>query len=231
MTNIYSYVLSHDNGSAPNPFWGLCTLTICKPVIRRKAQKNDWVIGTGSKNSLLKNGKRSDFSNRLVYAMKISKVLSLPDYDEFCQKNLKKKTPQWSANDWRLRLGDCIYDFSQENKPGMRKGVHNELNRQKDLSGLNALLSNHFYYFGEQPVMIPPKLREIIKVSQGHKIIQQPKLVEQFEQWIRGFALNKLYANPQLSFRFIGLSIDKQIIACSSKHFKDDIEEDEIIVC
>jgi hypothetical protein len=67
MTKIYSYVLRIDDGAATNPFWGLCTLTICKPAIRRNAQIGDWVIGTGSKNTKLKDGKIYDFSGSIVY--------------------------------------------------------------------------------------------------------------------------------------------------------------------
>ena len=48
MGQIYSYVLRYDDGVAPNPYGGVCTLAICKPVIRKKAQVGDWVIGTGS---------------------------------------------------------------------------------------------------------------------------------------------------------------------------------------
>ena len=50
METIYSYVLRTDDGAAPNPLWGTCTLTICKPVIRRTAKVGDWVIGVGSAN-------------------------------------------------------------------------------------------------------------------------------------------------------------------------------------
>lgn len=49
MGNIYSYVLSYDAGSAPNPFGGLCSLTICTPNIKKRAQVGDWIIGLGSK--------------------------------------------------------------------------------------------------------------------------------------------------------------------------------------
>lgn len=45
MTKIYSYVLRIDNGAAPNAFGQFCTLTICKPAIRRNAEIGDWVIG------------------------------------------------------------------------------------------------------------------------------------------------------------------------------------------
>ncbi|WP_442940102.1 hypothetical protein [Nostoc sp.] len=34
---LFSYCLTCDSGAAPNPFWELCTLAICKPRIRRVA--------------------------------------------------------------------------------------------------------------------------------------------------------------------------------------------------
>jgi len=64
-------------------FGRLCTLTICKPAIRRNAQIGDWVIRTGSKNIKLKDGKIYDFSDSIVYAMKITDRKTLNEYDEF----------------------------------------------------------------------------------------------------------------------------------------------------
>lgn len=36
---LFSYCIPYDDGAAPNPFWGLCTLAICKPRIRRAAKE------------------------------------------------------------------------------------------------------------------------------------------------------------------------------------------------
>jgi hypothetical protein len=47
-TTLFTYCIPYDDGAAPNPFWGLCTLAICKPSIRRVAKEGDWVVGTGS---------------------------------------------------------------------------------------------------------------------------------------------------------------------------------------
>ena len=44
---LFSYVVAHDTGFSPNPFFGYCTLACCKPVIRRSAQAGDWVVGLG----------------------------------------------------------------------------------------------------------------------------------------------------------------------------------------
>jgi len=202
MTSLYSYVLKNDNGSAPNPFWGVCTLTICKPGIRRTARIGDWVIGTGSKNSKLRDGIIYDLSDSIVYAMKVTDRKSLEDYDQHCLSNFQDKLPNWRTTDWRVRLGDCIYDYSKGAEPSIRKSVHKEQNRIRDLSGHNALLSNHFYYFGEEPRPIPASLKSIIKKSQGHLKIEDPKLINKFEQWIGKFKRNKIYADPQRKYIF-----------------------------
>lgn len=47
---LFSYCIPVDDGAAPNPFWGVCTLTICKSKIRRVAEIGDWVVGVGSVN-------------------------------------------------------------------------------------------------------------------------------------------------------------------------------------
>jgi putative DNA base modification enzyme with NMAD domain len=190
MNRIYSYVLRYDDGAAPNPFWGKCTLTICKPAIRRTAQIGDWVIGTGSKNSKLNDGKRYDLSDSIVYAMKISQVLTMEEYDIFCEEELNEKVPDWNNKDWRRRMGDCIYDYSESNKPKIRKGVHNEGSRIRDLSGKNSLISNHFYYFGEEARPIPEGLKKLIKKNQGHLKIENIELIKAFEEWVEGFEKN-----------------------------------------
>lgn len=231
MERIYSYVLRYDEGAAPNPFWGVCTLTICKPAIRRTAKVGDWVIGTGSKKSKINNGNTYDFTGKIVYAMKVTKILSLKDYDEFCREELPNKIPNWNAKDWKKRIGDCIYDYSIGDKPTIRKSVHNELNRERDLSGLNSLLSTHFYYFGEKPQPLPNNLNRLIKKSQGHLKIEVPELIENFEHWISQFEKNRIYANPQLKHEFDkGLS-EEQISKCSTRHKKDDSDEKEKIIC
>ena len=158
MAKIYTYVLKIDDGAAPNPFGGICTLTICKPIIRRKSSVGDWVIGTGSKTVKLSDGKIHDFSKCLVYAMKISEKMYLKKYDEWCKENLPIKIPQFDSKNIIEQRGDCIYDFSEGVPPKVRQSVHTEKNRPKDVSGKYSLLSKHFYYFGEKPVVMPNDL-------------------------------------------------------------------------
>jgi Nucleotide modification associated domain 2 len=231
MTKIYSYVLRFDEGAAPNPFWGTCTLTICKPAIRRNAQIGDWVVGTGSKKAKCNDGNIYDLSDSVIYAMKIKDIKTLQDYDKYCNTSLKEKIPNWRASDWRLRMGDCIYDYSKRLNPLIRKSVHNEENRKRDLSGLNALLSNEFYYFGEEARPLPENLKQIIKRNQGHRKIENAVLIRLFEEWIKQFEKNKPYADPQMRSIFDRQLTDEVISTCGKQHFDEDEDETEETFC
>ncbi len=231
MTKIYSYVLRYDDGAAPNPFWGICTLTICKPAIRRNAQIGDWIVGTGSKNAKCNDGNIYDLSDSLVYAMKISDIKTLEDYDIFCKNSLPNKIPNWRTADWRLRMGDCIYDYSNGLNPRLRKSVHKENERKKDLSGINSLLSDHFYYFGEEARLIPFELKGIIKENQNHKKIEDESIIKDFENWIKQFEKNKIYADPQMRSLFDRKTNDKVVMACSKQHLEEDKIETEETIC
>jgi hypothetical protein len=215
---LYSYCVKNDAGAAPNPFWGLCTLTICKPIIRRSAQVGDWVVGLGSANSPV-----GDVSDRMVYAMKVTKKLTMKEYDQFCQGEYENKKPDWRGHDYRLRVGDCIYDFSQGHPPKLRLSVHDESNRKKDLGGQYALLSTYFYYFGNKPVELPDHLQPIIKHGQGHKSDANDPYVEQFVAWIEAkFKPNKLYGEPQLKSELVWAGdIEEVRLRCA----KNDLEE------
>ena|SRR2546421_4661207 len=142
MHTIFSYVIKYDTGAAPNPFWGICTLTICKPQVRRRADINDWILGFGSRSVKTRIGK-IDYSSKLVYAMKVTDKQSLAAYDSYCQSRFPAKIPRFGRGDWRLKVGDCIYDFTTGNTI-QRRSVHGKDEMARDLSGKNSLLSNWF---------------------------------------------------------------------------------------
>jgi len=230
MKTIYSYVLRTDDGAAPNPLWGICTLTICKPVIRRTAKIGDWVIGVGSANAEVSKRKFEPYSNKLVYAMKITDIKSLAEYDAFCCAHIPNKIPQWDKGDWKFRVGDSIYDFSNGNSPKLRKGVHNEDCKETDLRGCNALLSDCFFYFGKDAKEIPSHLSQIIKKNRGHKKITNIQIITDFEVWINQFEQNKIYADPIGAWFYKGEVSDEDVARCSKKCANDDKINDEEII-
>ena len=192
MRSLYSYVVRYDDGAAPNPFGGVCSLVICKPVIRRGASEGDWVIGTGSAGSPL-----GDMRGRIVYAMRVTGTMPMWMYDGYARAHLPVKVPDWRSADPARMVGDSVYDFSHT-PPLLRRGVHSEADRERDLSGINALLSEHFFYFGDQPRHLPDHLLGIVKAGQGHRRIQDEDVIRAFEAWLAASGLepNRLYGKP-----------------------------------
>jgi hypothetical protein len=80
---LFSYVVHHDTGLAPNPENKVCTLVYCKfrkskikmPNVIGLAEKGDWIIGTGGKNT-----KISSDHGTIIYTMRVDEKLSFAEY-------------------------------------------------------------------------------------------------------------------------------------------------------
>lgn len=200
---LYSYIIAKDYGLAPNPFWGKMTLAVCKPGIRKHATEGDWIIGTGVKNLSRANKAYVDFGGKLVFAMKVSDVVSMKEYDRICTASttdLKNKIPTQDS-DWRRMVGDCIYKYPLNGEiPMMRPGLHCSDDIERDLSGENVLMSDHFYYFGENAIQIDCRFKELLKHKQGHLKFENENLTNDFVVWLTGFGYerNSINGYPQL---------------------------------
>lgn len=215
---LYSYALRYDDGAAPNPFWGICTLAIRKPSIRLAAEVDDWIVGLGAVDSPL-----GDIADSVVYAMKVTSKLTLEEYDQFCKTFLPRKMPDWRNRDHRMRMGDCVYHYVAGRYPKMRTSIHTEENLQKDLSGKYALLSKQFYYFGDRPVKLGEGLHSLMETAQGHGFRSDQGSVDLFVNWIEGldYRPNKVLGEPQRKAEYLR---EKELQApCSAR----DLEEDE----
>lgn len=191
-------------------------MAICKPVIRRTAEEGDWIVATGSKEY--------GFENQMIYAMEVTKRMTFAEYDSYCKSFLPNKIPVWKTLDVKLRVGDCIYDYSK-GEPILRLGVHDVENTKTDLGGINVLMSDHFYYFGSNPIQLPNSLLQIVKQGQGHKSKYNDPYIKTFLEWIMTFNeyKNKLNAMPYGLMDFVN---EDYLSKCSKQHKLDD-EADE----
>ena len=213
-TKLYSYVLKHDSGFAPNVSHGYCTLATCKPKIRMNANVGDWIIGTGS---LSKN----DNEERLLYAMKVDEVLTYDEYFE--REEFEYKKPK--DNDLHDSQGDNIYytgkplggeqiansDAYRATTPGGERIYYRVSNPFVQLDNPNhppsriendtpdepdrqaVLVSQQFWYFGNKEVHLPDddELRDaLIKGYQnpngkiGQKKTTDEAKIKQFVSWL-----------------------------------------------
>lgn len=164
-TRLFSYIIPYDCGKAPNPWWEVCTLALCKPIIRKTANVGDWVVALSTKST----------GNKLVYAMQISEKMPLTEYYQDPRFAIKK--PDFKTNDIRIWMGDNIYEKSQEritqhvsahNLIGRTKDILNE-KKERDLNGQNVLIADLFFYYGGNAQAIPKDLDFLI-LRRGHKV-------------------------------------------------------------
>jgi hypothetical protein len=173
---LYSHVITDDTGLAPNPFHGFCTSALCTPSHKNaKLRNGDWLIG----NSRKRDG------NRLVYAMRISEVLSMNDY--FRDGRFERKKPKPDGT-WIEQCGDNIYfrgDGGQWKRLPSR--FHNDRNAfvkdvGDDFAGRPVFVAEHFYYFGCRRVTIPDKLAGVI--CGGIGIHDKSNFADEFVTWL-----------------------------------------------
>jgi hypothetical protein len=89
---LFSYVVDHDTGLAPNPENKVCTLAYCKYKRRRSNRKNvvelahegDWIVGTGGESN------KSSGNGYVVYIMRVDERLP---FDDYLRRFLKRLRP------------------------------------------------------------------------------------------------------------------------------------------
>jgi hypothetical protein len=168
---VYSYIVTHDTGFAPNPFHDHCTLACCKPAIRRTAGLGDWIVGISPK----------PLGNRLVYAMHVAEILTFEEY--WSDLRFQCKIPAWHADRQILRCGDNIYEplgggqFRQHQSfHSLEYGLEeNPDTKNNDLGGRMVLVAKEFTYWGRHAVALPESLTCLV-VGRSHRTQRNPHL-------------------------------------------------------
>ena len=183
---LYSYVVARDFGFAPNPFYEMCTLATCKADIRRLAQIDDVILGTGSA--------RRHRAGHVVYIMRVTEVVSYDTYWSDPRFALKKPNLHGSK---KQAFGDNIYHRSADSGPWIQANSHhshadgspNPSNIAKDTKSTNVLVSSDFVYFGGEGPQLPERFRSFdqydLCVTRGYKNQFPGELVQKFTQWWR----------------------------------------------
>ncbi len=73
---LYAYIMTDDNGRAPNPSYGVCTLAYCMPMTRRAAQCGDYIVGLGGAEFRERKG-----GWHIIYAMKVQEKIAFITHD------------------------------------------------------------------------------------------------------------------------------------------------------
>jgi hypothetical protein len=181
LMRVYTYIVEHDLGFAPNPFHGVCSLACCKPNVRRHAVLGDYIIGTGTGPN----------KGRVVYWMRISEIITFDQY--WADARFQRKRPVMRGS-LLLRYGDNIYhhdptgcyvqEDSFHSEPG---GVLNAPNLTRDTATSDrVLLGRRFAYWGGDGPTVPAHFDEFVHRTQGHKCRFPAEKVAEFIDWLHG---------------------------------------------
>ena len=174
---LYSYIVVHDTGFAPNPFWGYCTLANCKPKIRKTACEGDWVVGLSPRAR----------GNQIIYAMQVDEILGYDAY--YNDPRFSMKIPDVEQTDVVYRCGDNCYEPLGHGEYRQLESTHSDGPNErydlkvKDLSGRRILVSSHFHYFGSHAIPLPEGLEALI-ARRGHKCRFSTDIVHRFVAFI-----------------------------------------------
>ncbi len=172
---LYTYVIPRDYGFAPNPYFGYCTLGTCKPTIRKTAKIGDWVAAFGGKHTVA--------SGKLVFLMQIQEVITFDQYWE--DERFLIKRPVFNKGNIHM-YGDNIYhhvdgEWVQEHSHhSFEDGEINQLNLNRDTSVDRVLISQVYYYFGENGISLPEPFAYLQYRNIGQKNHNDPKKIEEF---------------------------------------------------
>lgn len=165
---IYRYVVQYDGGSAPRPYGHICTLAICKPGIRKGATVGDWIIGV-----------RSCAHDKIVYVMQVAQSMSLSEY--WCDARFHERKAGSSP------VPDNIYQPGiNGNLEQVDNNVHNAGNKEADISGVNALIGERFWYFGKNSPRLPEDLEHLKPYPRSYTVHKNRRTddIKNLERWL-----------------------------------------------
>jgi Nucleotide modification associated domain 2 len=181
---LFSYVVDHDTGYAPNPYFGVCTLCGCKFEGRRRrnivqlAKEGDWVVGTGGAST------KSAGRGTLVYAMRVDRKLTRWKY--FTDGGFEQKKPA-ATGTYKQTRGDN-QDPRKDGKNSFWREAH-RLSDRKDKQFV--LVSQHFYYFGAKAIPIPEEFKrekpggfKLEKKGRGFRSHFDQEDIRWFVEWL-----------------------------------------------
>jgi hypothetical protein len=189
--NIRPYVVQHDKGFAPNPFYGVCTLACCKPRIRKKAVVGDIIIGFGSA------AKAVNLGGRVIYWMKVAEIITFDEYWSDERFRRKRPTDGGSLMQW---YGDNIYhrdpetgSWIQEHSfhfDGARAGRGNLENDTTYTD--RVLIGLEYAYWGRAAPRLPDRLSFLVPRLRAEPCHWTEEQVAECAEWIyslpeRGF--------------------------------------------
>jgi hypothetical protein len=197
---VFSYVIEHDLGFAPNPFNGVCTLACCKPRIRKKAELGDYILGMGAV--------RPKLQGHITFWMRVDEIVTFDEY--WSDIRFRRKKPVMAGTTY-LRYGDNIYHrdggevFHQEDSfHSLEDGSLSSGDLRRDTGTTEkVLIGREFVYWGRAGIKLPDDLKCFAISGPGHKSNFSEEEIERLIGWL-GTHRERGYRGEPAHWQFLG---------------------------
>ena len=181
-TRLFSYVITHDTGFAPNPFGGSLTLACCKPQIRNEASVGDWIVGMCPK--------RMD-PRKVTFTMRVNETLSFREY--FRDERFQHKKPTAMAT------GDNIYNRTRTGKvKQLRNPFHGPQDIAHDTNTDRMLVGSIYWYFGGDAISPPDDLADhLVYPYVGRKVVCDADVIRSYVRWLSSQYRMGIHGEPR----------------------------------
>ncbi|MBU3055422.1 hypothetical protein [Pseudomonas indica] len=172
MARLCTYIMTHDSGLAPNPFWGWCTLAVCTPNHQgARVEPGDWIAGFTPKGE------------KLIYAMEVSEsAMDMDDY--FHDPRFANKKPRRGGS-WQERCGDNFYSRAVDGGWQQHWNLSHmgKTHLRQDTRHPKVFISKHFWYFGREAIELPSRYAKLVG-TRGIRVNHPVELVDSFMGWL-----------------------------------------------
>jgi hypothetical protein len=189
---LLKYVMTHDSGLAPNPFFGTCSLALCTPNhMNARLNPGDWVVAHSSKERGL----------RLVYAMRLTQVLDMPTYFA----NFPEKRPDPNGT-YEQQCGDNLYYRDGDRWARMPSAEHNtpdDFAKDRNRRVYLAEGEENYWYFGAAASPLPElagfadRFPWLVKDRQGFSYVREQMRIATFTKWLDQLEKRGLIGQPR----------------------------------
>jgi hypothetical protein len=175
MSDLYTYVMQHDTGLAPNPFWGTCTLAVCAPNHKgSRAKRGDWIAGVSDKSR----------GYKLIFIMEVDERVHMNDY--FHDERFTAKKPILDGTT-QQQCGDNFYSLDVN---GLWIQHPNLYHTDPDCLAQDTrkpcvFVARRFWYLGCKAVVMPEKFLSMFGGRWVRVRHRSPELVACFKAWVQ----------------------------------------------
>jgi hypothetical protein len=192
---LYRYVIDHDKGFAPNPFFNVCTLACCKPRIRQSAETGDCIVGYGPA--------KYGLDGQIIYWMIVDEILTFNEYWHDDRYHVKR--PRMGGSLLKS-FGDNIYHRMNESIPWIQeRSFHSDPNSLLGKGNLErdtgrtdrVLIARDYAYWGAKGPKPPPEYEAFVKRGIGETYkVEDEGLKEAFISWLQNHSERGFLSEP-----------------------------------